>query len=414
MAIENLPVWTFEPNWSNPVTETLEWNTRILKSARGSEQRIAMRAYPWISYEFTIAVSGIERQYLDQMLITHGGGKWYLPLFHEAAVLDVAANAGSTSLVSADVPQLTWLRANAVICIMNGRSRQYELAELGAGSGTTMALLSPLASSWPADSLVFPCVVAELTDQPELTHRSSGVATAEIRFRLAQLPSRWPTVLNPALSATLMSTEFQGFPVFDMEPDWSEPPKMSYERNFTELDNKLSFPLRRDVSSRAFTTLERQWVLEGRSEHLAFAAMLQYLRGRARPVWVPTFNDDLELTADLAAGGTVLRVRLNGYHAMGGSRGDRRWILIEMVSGDRIFREVTAVGSSGNEHTVTVSGGIGGGLAVEQVKRICFVILCRLNHDGVSVEHRTDTLGVSQVRMTFRSAPDNRSALATW
>ena len=96
MPIQNLPVWTFEPNWTNSVTETFEWNTRILKSVDGSEQRAALRALPWITYEFTVAVAGTMRQYLDQMLVTHGAGTWYLPLFHEASSIDADAPAGST------------------------------------------------------------------------------------------------------------------------------------------------------------------------------------------------------------------------------------------------------------------------------------------------------------------------------
>lgn len=46
MTIENIPVWPIEPNWNEPVKETLEWLTDIMTSPTGAEQRRCLRKYP--------------------------------------------------------------------------------------------------------------------------------------------------------------------------------------------------------------------------------------------------------------------------------------------------------------------------------------------------------------------------------
>ena len=408
MAIENLPVWTFEPNWTNSVTETFEWNTRIRTSASGAEQRDAIRAYPWITYEFTAVAEGIARQYLDQMLITNGTTEWYLPLFHEAAIVDADAPAGTMVISGPDFVTLEWARVGTVACILNGNPRTYELVEISERTSNSITLATSTTRAWPAGSMVFPCVIAELTDQPEVIHRTSSMATAEIRFRLSRLQV-FPYAIDPILENTMVSGQFQGQQVFDFEPDWTEAPRIGYDRTTVELSNGRGFPLRKDEAGRAFTTIRSQWTLQGRAEHVSFLRTLQYLRGRARPVWVPTFTDDLILAADVASGAASITVNANGYFGLGGPRDDRRWIMIELDTGARILREVTAVGNAGLNHTLTLSPVITTSFGVERVVRISFLILCRLNHDGVSVEHKTDTLGVSAVQMTFRSAPNSRN-----
>lgn len=410
MPIQNLPVWTFEPNWTNSVTETFEWNTRILKSVDGSEQRAALRALPWITYEFTVAVAGTMRQYLDQMLVTHGAGTWYLPLFHEASSIDADAPAGSMVLSGADLSGQQWVQAGAVACIMNGNARQYELVEIASRTSNNVTLVSPSGRRWPAGAMLFPCVPAELTDQPELTHRSGSLATAEIRFRLAAFPGYMAISSDPPIENTMLTTQFRGWPVFDFEPDWVEAPKMRYDRTFVELSNGKGFPIRSDEASRAFTVLERQWVLNGRADHINFIRSIQYLRGRARPVWVPTYNDDLTLTSNVASGTHVIAVTPNGYMPLGGARDDRRFIMIETADGDRMLREVTSLSFIDSDYLLTLTPALTKTFSINQVSRISFLILCRLNHDSVSVEHKTDTMGVSAVKMTFRSSPDSRVA----
>ena len=54
-------LWQVEPDWTNGITETLEWKTDILQSYSGAEQRIARRLSPRRTFEFTILINGNER-----------------------------------------------------------------------------------------------------------------------------------------------------------------------------------------------------------------------------------------------------------------------------------------------------------------------------------------------------------------
>lgn len=51
--LDALPVWTISPDWSDGITETLEWLTGLLASPIGAEQRFGLRLTPRRSFEMT-------------------------------------------------------------------------------------------------------------------------------------------------------------------------------------------------------------------------------------------------------------------------------------------------------------------------------------------------------------------------
>lgn len=408
MAILNYPIWTFEPNWSNSVTETLEWSTEILTSPTGSEQRRSLRAFPRIEYEFAVAAEGVERQYLDQMLINHGSAKWYLPLFYEAGIMEQAVAPGEQFLM-VDVADLAWIRPGAIVCIMDGRPRNIEMAEVIAVTGSAIMLLEPLKKPWGTGTLVCPCVVAELTDQPELTMRTASLATAEVRFRLAAMPDFWTFHVQQDPADGGLTRVYEGFQVCLAEPDWTENPKLTYERQTVEMDNDKNYALRRDTAARAFSIRESYWTLMGRAAHDQFRAMLSFLRGRARPVWVPTFLDDFNVIEPLAKNSNLMRVAFNGYQGLGGPRADREHVMIMLANGTVLFRQIIGASTVRDQLTLVLSAAFPANFSVSQVVRVSFMALSRLNHDSIAIDHQTDTMGVSKVRATFRSAPNTRS-----
>jgi hypothetical protein len=95
MAIENLPVWSFEPNWSSTVTETLEWLTDVMTSPSGSEQRRTLRYLPRRFYEFTTMLVDAERRFFDNLLIRSGSARWYMPLWQDTNVITADRPLGS-------------------------------------------------------------------------------------------------------------------------------------------------------------------------------------------------------------------------------------------------------------------------------------------------------------------------------
>lgn len=401
MPIENFPVWSFEPEWSSSVTEMLEWLTDVMASPNGSEQRRSLRYFPRRALEFSTVSADDERQLLDNMLISFGGVRWYLPLWHEVNLLDARVTAGSRTVISDDSRNGSGIKVGSIVYFAGDDAYTYELAEVQALTPNGFTTVTPMVRTWPEGTRVFPVVSAELTDQPQLTPRTSNLVSAEIRFRVMDVQTDEPSQVE-----TL--DVYRDFFVMSLEPDADEPVRLDYQRNFVELDNQTALPYRRDEAQRPFTMRQHTWRLDGRIEHAAFAEMLQVLRGRSQPIWVPTWMDDFIPRQSIAAGAAFIDVARCGFTAAGGPRWDRQDIMIETVGGQRVYRRITGSTEGINGERLLLDRSFDDTYPLAEILRISFITLMRLNQDTIEIDHEVDNAGVSTVQTTFRSAPDTR------
>lgn len=404
MAIESYPVWTFEPNWTTSVKESLEWLTDIMTAPDGSEQRRALRLFPRRQLEFSAMAEDDARSLMDNLLISYGTAPWYLPLWHEPNILDADGDITSWRLVGTDFLDNSLIKVGSIVCIMQDDPYVYELAEVGEIRVDGVRLKGPPRRAWPKGSRVFPVVVGELTDQPQMAARTSRLSTTQVRFRVMDVePDDGIDPASPTLGFI-----YKGFPTLPVSPEYSEPLKFDYERMTAELDNQLARPRRLDIAKRPFTMRQCIWMLEGRAEHKNFADILQYLRGRNRAVWVPTYFDDFIPMGPAVLGASTLEVARGGYTAAGGPRWDREFVVIELTGDRRIYRQILSSSQGIETERLTFDQPFNSTFSVQDIVRVSFMTLMRLNHDGVDIEHRTDTMGISTTSMTFRSAPDSR------
>lgn len=82
--------------------------------------------------------------------------------------------------------------------------------------------------------------------------------------------------------------------------------------------------------------------------------------------------------------------------------------MIETVDGRRFYRRIKASAAGPRTEVIQLDNALGVTLAPEDVIRICFISLMRLDHDSIEVNHITDSEGVSEVSVTFRAAPNTR------
>lgn len=256
-------------------------------------------------------------------------------------------------------------------------------------------ILSTLSLMLDAPEIITPLGIEEDTIKERLVETSTWLADVGIGT-------------TRSISDANLHDVYRDFHVMAMEPDTSQRFSIDYERNFVELDNRTAIPYRRDEAMRPFTLREHTWALDGRAEHAAFARMLQVLRGRAIPVWVPTFMDDFIPRLAITAGTDYIDVTRCGYTAAGGPRWDRQDIMIETVGGLHIYRRITGSTEGIDGERLVVDRSFEDTYPLSDILRISFVALMRLNQDSIQIEHEVDNAGVSNVKATFRSAPDTR------
>ena len=402
MAIENIPVWPFEPDWNSPFSETLEWLTDVIPSPTGSEQRRSWRYFPRRTFEYDSILAGVERRLYDNIMTSAGAQNFYLPNWHDANFLSEPAAAGQPFL-SSDRIETSKVSPGSVIVLLGDSLFDYELGEVDTVASGQIGLKGNLTRTWPRETRLFSTSVARLYEPPETVKQSDGVVSVSLRFKVVGANPD-----NGSLEGATGLQTYRNFPVLTLPPEDVKPLNAGVERMLAEIDNQTSRPVRVDVAGRPFTYQQYAWTLTGRADLRTFENLLQSLRGRAYPLWVPTFMDDMRLAVAVVGPANTITVERCGFAQFGGPRPDRQDIMIETIN-VRYFRRVTAAAydSQGRE-VLGLNVMLQDNIAPDDVVRISFMTLFRLNQDAVVIEHQTDTDGVATAQVTFRSAPDTR------
>lgn len=392
-------LWTIPPDWTNGVTENLEWLTNIMQSQAGAEQRQARRLSPRRTVEYDFLCEGRYRTLFDLMTVNGGSAEWLLPLWWDGAGMTAAFNAGSPAIA---IPTTNTEFANATQVLIYKNAFVWELMTIAAMSATTLSFLEVTSRSWPKGSRVYPVRPATLTDQPSISKLTSKVAQGTIRFR---------TTENNPLTAAIGSTwSFNSHPVLLDNPNERDGVTLSYERLISDFDGQSGPIVRTDTANIGFMHQNHPTMMVGKAEHMAFRQRLYALQGMLNVVYLSTFGDDLELAAPTRGG--TLTVKACGYSLYGTTTG-RKDIVIELRNGQKFFATISH-GNAVNDdlETLTINvADFGVQLVPALVLRISFIYLARLDSDGIDIVHQTDNDGVAESVLSFRSTPEIRNVV---
>lgn len=403
MPVENLPHWTILPNWRAPVLERLECLTAILASPSGAEQRYAARWSPRRMFEPLVTPVGRLRTLFDMAVGAVGVSSWYLPIWHDAQTTTESLGIGDTALNCETLHRE--FKAGGFVMLWRDEFTS-EVLEVASVSSGALTFVAGPAAAWPAGTRLFPAVKARLTDMPDMARRGPRAIENAIRF-MVETENDFADA-----NVTLPYPTYGGFLVLTTEPDESQDITHGRMRLLEELDSDTGLSRRYDTAGIDFTIQRHHWLNVGRQEHAELRTLFYTLDGRRNLLWLPTFADDFEVVAPALSTDAFIEVAKCGFTAFGGAREGRDRVWINLRSGTNIFREI--VGSSltidGTEN-IQLDSALGVAFDPDDVAHVSFITLSRLDSDTIEIEHYTDINGSSRVAMTFRSAPNIRSAL---
>ena len=385
--------WLADPDWSRGVTETLEWKTDVLQSPTGAEQRISRRLSPRRTFEFTTLVHDTGRQRFENMLWQGCAGTWAMPVYPDVFALPAAVSSGATEISIPTAGRDFTAGGTVLLKTDESPDATSRMLTVVGITSDSLQLAAPLTDSWPAGSLVYPVRPAVLTEPPSLSRLTDTATSAQVRFRIAE---------HNAFSDTSVLTQYRGHPVLETETDWSESVSASYQPLIRELDNSSGIPYRLDTAGRPFWRQTHNWFTVNRHAQTSLRQLLWYLRGRQRPIWVPSQMLDFSPTS--AISGHSVDVIEAGFTELG-IRPGRRDICILLADGTRLYRRITAVSLvSGVERLVLDGDAISA--EQHQIVSVSLMTLARQDADSVSWEHVTDADGVARVATTFTGVRD--------
>ncbi len=387
--------WPWAPNWKESLQERLEWLTDMLPSQTGVEQRRAGRDLPRRHYEFSISAEGPDRALLDLAVFGWGARLWALPIWHDVQWLPGVA-AGSPEIVC-DTRYRDFAEGGLVL-LLGEQAVDYEVLEILTLEADRIGLRNPVKRDWPHTVRLYPVRTARLTDQPALTRMTNRAVRGDVEFRL-ETPSAWPV--------SHVLPEYRGWPVLELRPDESRDLSLSYERLLKVLDNGTAAPNVRDQAGIGFPVQGHGWLLDGAEERADFRSLVYALRGRQGAIWLPTWMDDLDVVAPVATSTSFIDVAHIQYGRFAAGITGRRDIRVELNDGTIRYRRV--LGSSELD-AATERLNLGEPWDVEfeanQVRRVSWMTLMRLDSDTVELEHITDVEGSARAQLVFRGVRD--------
>lgn len=398
------PIFLQEPDWTTPVLERMEWNTDVLTSESGAEQRRKLRHSPRYSVEAAFLAHGNKRALVDNYITGVGMSNGLVPLWWDKAGVTSKAVAGSVDLF-ADIANRSF-NVNDVVIIRHylGNVFDYELnivAEVKAGQ---LVLAYGLQKDTVAGDSITPVRVARLLDMPNGTNLTDEVRQYSLRFSCNSPETHAAAWTNlPIYSRT-------NLPILTWTPNYRDTMSLGFERQNYMWDNEIGTVYNRDPGGQAFTNLQYTYHVHGRQQMKQFKDVLYALSGRWKEIHVLSGQNDVALSRDIDAAQGALVAHRSGYQQYGTvNQNVRRDILIELYDGRQLPNTIISSRVIGDEEWLFLSETVVA-IPKEQVRRISYMSRARLDIDGIEITRLTDADGASQLPLTFRTMTERRVA----
>lgn len=399
-----LPVFSFRPNWQEPMVERVSFLTDVIGTDQGVEQRRSIRETPRRSYEADFLLTHEERTFWDLYVDNLGGLEMTAPIYWEVVTIPATLTATVTSRINFDTTRREWAYHAGLLAILMGKTaRDYEVVEIASVDDDGVNLAEPPVRSWPKGTKLYPLRRAALEDVGEVNQPSAAVATVSARLRLIG-PNPW----SPAADD---SPVYGGLPVMLSEPNWVEPLSFTQDREVALLDTSVGRTYQVDATGRVLLGQSHRWFLPGKEKLAGFRDLIYRHRGRQGGFWLPTFKADLTLAAAVASSATQITVKNVGYLYTGGARSGREYIAIKHGSGTIIRRVLSVIaGTTPATERLNLDSPVGLDLSPGQVRRISFADTARFESDDFEISHFAGIEGHHEAQTMFRTFQNTRTA----
>ncbi|WP_233115154.1 phage tail protein [Aggregatibacter actinomycetemcomitans] len=386
--------WSFMPDWSQEVTENLEWLTSVHQSVTAAEQRIARRLSPRRTFEFKVSFGDVERQCFEAALYGYGSRVWSVPIFTDSAQLLQNVQQGATELAINATGYDFAIGGRAILMTASSR----EMVEIGAVEPSKIKLKRAVVGNYERTlTKVYPLRSAVLTDMPQVRRISDGVSTAQIRLQLHE-HNGWSD------DVSYLPT-YRNHRVLEPTSDWSEDITAQYARLIKTLDNKTGLPHYLDTAKRAMQITAHRFITTGREEQRKLRNLFYYLRGRQRAIWVATSSTDVTPVGDIL--GKALDIAYINYTGALQKQTGRQDVRIECTDNRIFYRRIVSSGVVDSSTERLAFDGDTINIKQHEILKISFLALSRLESDTVSWVHHTDADGTATVNVSFRGVRDD-------
>ena len=385
-------LWPCPFAWSDKVTETLAWLTDVMVSRNATQQRRQVRLWPRRSFSFTQQLAGDARRLVEALRFDLGARQLVLPVLPDVQLLGDALAGGAAAIAC---------RTAGFDFVAGGRAvlwssvRRWELVTIASITEDGLTLSAPTVGDYARGDRLYPVRLARLQAAPRGGQRHADYSVVQVEADViedCQWPAAWPS-----------AAAYRGRPVLEWRTDESDDPTDEFDRTLLTLDQDVGPVVNVDYPGMPFRVQSHAFKLWGRPAHTAFRSLAYALAGRAGELWVPSWQEDVQLLQDGAAADVTLQAAWQGYAVFGREQPNRRDLRIELYDGTVIYRRVVASAEYSDREVLTLDAALGVAVPVAHVRAISWMSLCTAASDTVEIEHSEDADGSAAVGMSWQA-----------
>jgi hypothetical protein len=380
-------VWPHPPNWSQSFESSLRFDTDILRSRGGREQRIAKRFRPRIEMEFRSLAKREQFVKVQRQLFAELRNEIVMPFWPERTIL--SSNASGTTAQVSQVQD--WMEAGAYFCIVeDGEAEAHKIA---SRSGSTITLDGTLSKTWGAGAQVYQGFAGWMDSK--ITQRAYTSEVNAVNVAFAATPGAEPEYTPGAAGTT-----FEGLEVWEFPNNWQAQPRIEIEDprevvdygwGSIEVFHPYDFPT---------VTRRVQLLRRGISAVREVEDFFRRHRGRQREFFIRNVQRDLLPTTGITSGGTTLQVSDPGIAAVLNSSTVHRALAVKLPSSGWVYRRIAGAFAGGAGSIITISGTWPETVSVNEIGRIAFLNVANFASDIFSTEWRTDSIATTTVTIS--------------
>lgn len=371
-------VFSVAPDWENGIEESIEYLTNVLTAYDDSEQRRALRTQPRRGLKFTAlaldarSAAGMEALVWGWQHLPYG-----VPFWQDSQPLRTAIEAGAFVL---DVDTTLRLFAPGGILVLWKDEFTFEALTISDLDDDSITLSAPTQFAWDAGAgtRVVPVFLGRLANSIQLQRLWSQGDSLDVEFS--------GEALQVAPTPTELLTQFKGFDVLEVAPNWVDGLNRTYKRSIVVMDSLTGTITVDDKGGTPIVSHDMPWWVDTHTGATILRAFLVARLGMFKPFWVPTFDQDLVLSTDGISGNSVLTIQAINYTRFFFPDLSRRYLaLLDRTGGAN--RYVTVTGSTDNgdgTESLTLSAALTADVPVDTTM-ISFLTFSRLQNDKNSI-----------------------------
>lgn len=358
------------PNWGTPVIETLAFNTEIIESANGREQRIAHRRKPRIELQFSATLPTDQpRKYLHILGSTFGQQTTVVDPSKPAASFVVGSAQGATSV------RLSHPAAAGTYALTVGdRAYPVEVASFASGVAT-LASGKPLPVAVPAGTTLYRTRSGFLGQSNSVNQITDNAMVHPLRLLVAP-----ETVAEPS---AYTDPVYETYPRLDQQPNWQRGISLNFNTPYDEVDytNGVIHAFKKVMSGNFVQGLN--YTLDDKGDMEKLRSLFIQSKGQQGQFLAPTFTNDMTLISDVNMSRATITVRFEAEQYFD----DLYWITFFKTDGTSFCRRVTQVAASGQNHVLTLNENPSETVRANEVLMLSQTRMCRFASDSLKITY---------------------------